>query len=259
MWWLYGVGWLGLGLLVLPQASLLWESPWGEIGAIITGPQALSALRVSLVVSGAATSLALFLGLPLAVLLHKVQAPWSSLGRGVIVLPLVLPPVATGVGLLTAFGQRGLTGRLFGIGLANTTVGAILAATVVSLPFAVLTVEGGLRATDTQFGAVAASLGASPAQRLFRIHLPLARRSVAAATVMTWARALGEFGATITFAGSIEGVTRTLPLQIALALEQDQEQALTLSVLLILVSLGVMVSLGATRVGPTTYRSEGGV
>ncbi len=252
--WLSIPGALGLAFLTLPTVALLGQTPWLDAATVVAGSQSLEALRVSAIVSLSAAALATSLGIPLALFMARTSSRFESIFRTAVVLPLILPPVATGVGLLAAFGRLGLTGRIFGFGLANTTFGAILAATVAAMPFLVLSVEGGIRDADTEFNRVASGLGASPHQAVWHVTLPLARRSIFAGVVLAWARALGEFGATITFAGNIEGSTRTLPLQIALALEQDRGQALTLSVLMIVISLTVLISLRRAWLKPIRAR-----
>lgn len=248
--WQVVLGAAALALLVLPTIALLTQAPWSDALGLVTDSQSLQALRVSIVVSLGAAALATLFGIPLALVLTRTTSRAVSFLRTAVVIPLILPPVATGVGLLAAFGRLGLTGRLFGFGLANTTLGAILASTVAAMPFLVLSVEGGLRDVDNGYCEVATGLGATPNQKLWHVTLPLARRSILAGVVLAWARALGEFGATITFAGNIEGVTRTLPLQIALSLEQDRGQALVLSLLMIFISLVVLFALRRTWFHP---------
>ena len=241
--WLVGCGWLALALFTLPTISLLTQASWGSFFTISSDHVVLDALWLSMVVSFTSAFCAGVLGLPLAVMLTSMPTRLAASVRSIILVPLVLPPVATGVGLLAAFGRQGIAGKLFGFGLSNTTAGAILASTIVSMPFLVLSVEGAIRTADEEFRDAAATLGASPGRQLRHVTLPLTKRAVVAGLVLAWARSLGEFGATITFAGNIQGVTRTLPLQIALSLEQDRDQALMLSVIMVLISLLVMVVL----------------
>ena len=241
--WLRVFGWIAVVLFALPAVSLLAQAPWDEFLTLATDAVALDALRLSIVVSVTAAGIAGVLGLPLAIMLTSMSSKWATTIRAVILVPLVLPPVATGVGLLAAFGQQGVVGQATGVGLANTTVGAILASTIVSTPFFVLSVEGALRTADTEYREIAATLGASPGRRLLHVTLPLVKRATVAGLILAWARSLGEFGATITFAGNIQGVTRTLPLQIALSLDQNRDQALVLSVIMVLISLVVLIAL----------------
>jgi molybdate transport system permease protein len=185
--------------------------------------------------------------MPLAWILARVTFPGRALVRGLVLLPLVLPPVVGGVALLAAFSRRGLLGShlydWFGIQLTFTTAGAILAETFVALPFFVITVEAGLRSMDRRYEDVASTLGAGRLTVFRRVTLPLIVPSVIAGAVLSWARALGEFGATITFAGNIVGKTQTLPLAVYLALEGDPNLAIALSLVLLVVSLVVIVAL----------------
>ena len=210
---------------------------------------ARDALRLSLVCSLSATALSVLFGLPLAWVLARVEFPGKPLVRGLVLLPLVLPPVVGGVALLAAFSNRGLVNNwldaLFGfrVQLTFTTAGAILAETFVALPFFVITVEAALRSMDRRYEDVAATLGAGRWTAFRRVTLPMILPSVVAGAVLAWARALGEFGATITFAGNIIGRTQTLPLAVYLQLESNPDVAIALSLVLLGVSLVVIVSL----------------
>ena len=236
-----------VALGALPLVGLLRRVAWTDLPADLGSPEAVAALRLSLVCSSAATLGAVALGLPLAWLLARVRFPGRALVRGLVLLPLVLPPVVGGVALLAAFSRRGLVGQYlydwFGVQLTFSTAGAILAETFVALPFFVLTAEAGLRAIDRRYEEVAATLGARPGEVFGRVTLPLLMPSVAAGAVLAWARALGEFGATITFAGNVEGRTRTLPLAVYLLLDSDPEVAIALSLVLLALSLAVIVAL----------------
>ena len=238
---------LGLALVLLPLLGLIGRTPWTELSAILSRPVVTEALRLSLLTSVAASLLSLVLGLPLAWLLARVPFRGKSLIRGLIILPMVLPPVVGGVALLLAFGRRGLIGEPLyeatGFLLPFSPWGVILAATYVALPFLVLTIEGGLRNLDPRYEAAAASLGAGRWTVFRRVTLPLVAPSILAGVVLAWARALGEFGATITFAGNLQGRTQTMPLAVYLALEQDRGVAAALSLLLVAVSLAVLVAL----------------
>jgi len=227
-------------LLALPLVGLLVRAPWSTLGARLGAPALRDALWLSLQCSFGATALCVVFGLPLAAWLSMGRSRLRTAVRVLVTLPMVLPPVVAGVALLLAFGRNGLAGRAlfeaFGWSLPFSTAGVVLAATYVALPFFVLTVEGGLRAADPRFAEAAASLGASP-DRVFRtVTLPMIAPSLSAGLLVAWARALGEFGATITFAGSLEGRTRTLPLAVYAALETDPDAALALSLLLVAVS-----------------------
>ena len=232
---------------VLPLAGLLGRVSWGTLGADLSSGAARDGLWLSLVCSVGATVLSVIGGLPLAWVLARMRFPGRSLLRGLVLLPLVLPPVVGGVALLSAFARRGFVGaRLyewFGVQLTFTLWGAVLAEVFVAMPFFVITVEAAIRGFDSRYEDAAASLGARRWVTFGRVILPQIRPAVVAGAVLTWARALGEFGATITFAGNIAGRTQTLPLAVYLALEGRTSLALALSVVLLAVSLGVIVAL----------------
>jgi molybdate transport system permease protein len=239
------------GLTVLffaiPLIGILQRANWSTIGDDLTTPEARDALRLSLVCSLSAAALSVLFGTPLAWVLARVQMPGRPLVRGLVLLPMVLPPVVGGVALLAAFSLRSPLGGwlhdTFGIQLTFSMAGAIMAETFVAMPFYVITVEAALRGMDQRFEDAAASLGAGRFTVFRRVTLPLIAPSVAAGAVLAWARALGEFGATITFAGNIAGRTRTLPLAVYLELESDRDAAIALSLVLLVVSLVVLVSL----------------
>ncbi|MEM9134585.1 MAG: ABC transporter permease [Actinomycetota bacterium] len=233
----------GVTVLFIPLLALLLDAPWARLADLLLTPETVTAIRVSLVVSLSATVASVVIGVPTAFVLARHEFPGKSLVRTVVTVPLVLPPVVTGVALLSGFGRRGLLGSAFGVGLSNTTVGAVLAATLVAMPFLILSVEGALRSADPRLEQQAASLGAGPLARWWQISLPLARPAIVAGAVLAWARAMGEFGATITFAGNIEGVSRTLPLDVSIALLGDPDRALALSLLMLTIALGVLVAL----------------
>jgi molybdate transport system permease protein len=202
---------------------------------------------LSIVVSGWALVLSVVLGFPMAWVLARTRIPGRRILRALVTLPMVLPPVVGGVALLVAFGRRGLVGqwldRWFDIELAYTTTAAVLAATFVSLPFFVVAVEAGLRNADQRYEEVARTLGARPGTVLRRVTLPSIRSALVAGAALSWARALGEFGATITFAGSFAGRTRTMPLAVNAALETDVRAAVLLSLVLLAISVVVLASL----------------
>jgi len=241
------LGGLGLLLFAVPLASLLLRVPWVDTASQLTSPQALNALRVSLLCSVCATVLCLVLGLPVAWILTRTRMPGRTVLRAITTLPVVLPPVVGGVALLLAFGREGVLGQFldetFGIRLAFTTYGVILAETFVAMPFLVLTVCGALQSADRQLEEAARTLGASPWTVFRRVTLPQIRPSLLSGAVLCWARALGEFGATITFAGNLPGTTQTLPLAVYVALEQSPEAAVVLSLLLLAVSLSILIGL----------------
>lgn len=240
-----GVG--GLVLLLLPLTGLVARTPWRQIPALLADPAVGSALRLSLLSSLAALGLATLLGLPIALLFARCDFPGKAVVRALAVLPMVLPPVVAGVGLLLAFGRRGLAGRpleaVTGVTIPFTFAAVVLAATFVAMPFLVVTVESGLRMLDRRYEDAAVTLGASRWTTFRRVTLPLIAPSLAAGMALCWARALGEFGATITFAGNLPGRTQTMPLAVYLELERNPEAAYLLSVVLLVVSVAVLVAL----------------
>ena len=236
-----------LALLLLPLVGLLARTPWTQIPALLTGDRVLAALRLSAVTSLASLALSTLLGVPLAWLLARTDFPGKRLLRALCVLPMVLPPVVGGAALLFAFGRRGVIGapleRLTGITLPFTTTAAVMAATFVAMPFLIITVEAGFRGVDRRYEDAAATLGASRWTVLRRVTLPLLAPSLAAGMALAWARALGEFGATITFAGNLPGRTQTMPLAVYLELERDPDAAIVLSLVLLVISVAVLVGL----------------
>jgi molybdate transport system permease protein len=240
-------GLIAVAFLSLPLLALLLQAPWGSMLDIARSPEALDALRLSLITSVAATIVAIVVGIPLAWLLARDALPATRLVRALVIVPLLLPPVVSGVVLLSAFGRRGLVGgplhSLFGIQLPFSTAGVVLAEAFVAMPFLVITVEGAFRTLDRRFEDAAMTLGASPWLVFRRVTVPLVGPSILAGTVLCWARALGEFGATITFAGNVPGVTQTMPLAVYTALESNRDTAIALSVLLLGISVGVLVAL----------------
>jgi len=244
---------VAVGLLALPVVGLLVRVSWWTLASDLTSPVALDALRLSLVCSLWATGLSLLLGLPLAWLLARTEFRGKSVVRAITVLPLVLPPVVGGVALLLAFGRDGILGRplfdWFGIQFTFSTAGVVLAETFVAMPFLIVTVEAALQVMDARFEEVSASLGAGRWATFRLVTAPMIWSSLVAGAALTWARALGEFGATITFAGNIQGRTQTLPLAVYLALEGDERVAVALSLLLLVVSLAVLVALRGRWLG----------
>ncbi len=241
------LGLIGIAVFALPFIGLLARTPWLELPSLLAEPVVVAALRLSIVSSVAATAIALVIGLPLAWLLARVAFPGRRVVRGLVVLPLVLPPVVGGAALLFALGRRGLIGGPIydstGLLLPFSIWGVILANTFVAMPFLVITVEGALRNLDSRYEAAAATLGAGRWTVLRRITLPMIMPSLVAGLVLTWARALGEFGATITFAGNLEGRTQTLPLAVFLALESNRDAAVALSLVMVAISLAVLIVL----------------
>jgi molybdate transport system permease protein len=238
---------LGAAFFVIPLIGLVLRTPWATTADQLRSTEVLTALRLSLLASFSATAIALVFGVPLAWSFARLTFPGRAVLRAVTVLPMVLPPVVGGVALLLAFGRRGLLGgwlaTTFGVHLPFTTAGAIIAETFVAMPFLVITVEAGLRSMDTRFEDAARTLGASRWTVLWRVTLPLIRPSLVAGAVLCWARALGEFGATITFAGNFPGRTQTMPLAVYLALETNPDAAIVLSLVLLAVSFAVLIGL----------------
>jgi molybdate transport system permease protein len=238
---------VGALVLLLPVVGLLARAPWGDAWSVLTDPDTLTALRLSLWCSLWAAGLSFVLGVPLAWVLARLPFPGRRLLRAACTLGLVLPPVVGGVALFAALGRRGLVGRWldewFGLQLPFSTTGVVLAQTFVAMPFLVLTVESALRSAPPGPEEAARTLGASPWHRLVRVTLPSIRPALVAGTVLAWARALGEFGATITFAGSFPGRTQTLPLAVYRALDADTDRAVMLSLVLVAISFVVLVGL----------------
>ena len=238
---------LVVALVATPVVSLLWRVPWSRMGSLLTEQVVTDALLLSLLSSVLAAFVALTVGIPVALLLSRMEGVLASVTRALIMLPMVLPPVVGGAALLFAFGRKGTLGstleEVTGLVLPYSLGGVVLANAFVALPFVVLTIEGSLRSLDPRFELAAASLGANEFKTTVRVVLPMVRGSLVAAGFLAWARALGEFGATITFAGNIPGKTQTLPLAVFVAMETDQEAALAMSVVLILISLGVLLTM----------------
>jgi len=207
----------------------------------------LDALWLSLVCATAAMLVSLVFGVPLAWVLARSRMPGLRLLRALVTIPLVLPPVVGGVALLLVLGRRGIIGQWleqwFGITIPFTTGAVIIAETFVAMPFLVIAVEGAFRSANQGYDEAAATLGASRLTVFWRVTLPLIRPALVAGAVLCWARALGEFGATITFAGNLQGVTRTMPLEVYLAMERDPDAAIALSLVLLAVSVGVLFAL----------------
>ncbi|TMC89258.1 MAG: molybdate ABC transporter permease subunit [Chloroflexi bacterium] len=237
----------GAAFFILPLIGLVVRTPWADAAKAVTSADTLEALRLSLVASLSATGVALVLGVPLAWMYARIEFPGRSVLRALTTLPMVLPPVVGGIALLLAFGRRGLLGSWlessFGISLPFTTAGVVFAETFVAMPFLVLTVEAGLRSMDSRYEDAARTLGAKRWTIFTRVTLPLIAPSLFAGAVLCWARALGEFGATITFAGNFPGVTQTMPLAVYLLLQTNSEGSYILSLILLVISLVVLVGL----------------
>lgn len=237
---------LAVGFLVVPLVALVARTPLAGLPQQLTDPIVLDALWLSLWTATAAMAISLVVGLPLAWVLARLEFPGRSLLRVVVTVPLVLPPVVVGVALLTAFGRTGVIGALLrelGVTVPYTTTAVVIAHTFVALPFLVVSVEGALRASSREYDEVAAVLGASRSRIFRRVTVPMALPGIAAGLLLGWARSLGEFGATITFAGNFRGVTQTMPLAVYEALQADPEAALVLSLLMLFVSVLVLAVL----------------
>ncbi|CAM3321680.1 molybdate ABC transporter permease subunit [Kibdelosporangium persicum] len=244
---------IGLAFLVLPLIGLVIRAPWATLVDHLSTAEVGEALRLSLICATSATAICLVLGVPLAWMLARTEIPGRRIARAFVTVPLVLPPVVGGVALLLVFGRRGVIGQYldswFGFSLPFTTTGVIVAEAFVAMPFLVIAVEGALRGADPRFEEAAATLGASRWMAFRRVTLPTVAPGIAAGAVLCWARALGEFGATITFAGNFPGTTQTMPLAVYLALEQDPDSATVLSLVLLVVSVAILVSLRDRWIG----------
>ena len=244
---------LGLTFLVVPLLGLLIRAPWGTLLTRLGEPAVRDALVLSLVCATSATAISLVLGVPLAWLIARTRIPGLRIVRALITVPLVLPPVVGGVALLLVLGRSGIIGRplydAFGITLPFSTLAVIIAESFVAMPFLIVSVEGALRAADRRYEEAAATLGASRWTIFRRVTLPMVAPGVMAGATMCWARALGEFGATITFAGNFPGRTQTMPLAVYRAMQDDPQSAIVLSVVLLVVSLIVLASLRDRWVG----------
>ncbi|MEU2183850.1 ABC transporter permease [Streptomyces thermolilacinus] len=249
---------LAVVFLLLPLAGVLAHAPWGTLGQRLTAPAVREALGLSLVVSAWALGLSLLLGVPLAWVLARVDFPGKAMVRVVVMLPMVLPPTVAGVALLQGFGRRGLLGGVladwFGMSLPFSTAGAVVAAAFVSMPFLVISLEGALAGLHPRYEETAASLGASPLRAFFTVTVPMVGPGLVAGAALCWARALGEFGATITFAGNLPGTTQTLPLQVYLLLQNDPDGAVAVSLLLLVTAAAVLVALRGRWLGHAAVR-----
>lgn len=245
---------LGLAFLVVPLAGMVARVPWAELPSLLGSLEARQALGLSLLTCLVATAVSLLLGVPLALAMARLQGRWAVAVRTLVTIPMVLPPVVAGLALLSTLGRRGLLGQylsVLGVEIGFTTAAVVCAQVFVAMPFLVIALEGALRADSGDYGSVAANLGASPTRVLLRVTLPMAMPALVSGTALTFARALGEFGATLTFAGSLAGSTRTLPLLVYLQREQDPDLALALALVLVVVAL-VVVAVSARFNRPVT-------
>ncbi|MBT2477995.1 ABC transporter permease [Streptomyces sp. ISL-94] len=253
---------LAVAFLLLPLIGILSRTQWGALGTHLGSPGVVQALKLSLVVSLWALCLSLLLGVPLAWLLARVEFKGKALVRSLVLLPMVLPPTVGGVALLLGFGRRGLLGPwledVFGVTLPFHTSGAVVAATFVAMPFLVISLEGALGGLRQSYEETAASLGAPPVRVFFTVTLPMVAPGLVAGAALTWARALGEFGATITFAGNLPGTTQTLPLQVYLLLQDQPEAATSVSLLLLAIAMAVLITLRGRWTGAPVARKAAG-
>jgi NifC-like ABC-type porter len=243
---------LAVAFLLIPLIGVVRHTPWPELTDRLTSPAVGHAFSLSLLVSGWSLLLCLVLGTPLAWLLARTDFRGRAVVRVTVMLPMVLPPTVAGVALLRGFGRRGLLGgplESVGVTLPFSTAGAVIAATFVSLPFLVISLEGALAGLHPRYEEAAATMGASMPQTLRHVTLPMVMPALVAGAALCWARALGEFGATVTFAGSLPGSTRTLPLQVYLLLQDDPEGATAVSSLLLAVAAAVLIALRGRWLG----------
>lgn len=252
--WLFVPATIGAALVVVPLVAILLRIDWPHFIPLVASESSRAALLLSLKTATASTALCVLLGVPMAVVLARGTFRGLSFLRALVLLPLVLPPVVGGIALLYTFGRQGLLGQhleAFDIRIAFTTAAVVLAQSFVSLPFLVVSLEGALRSAGSQYENVAAMLGGRPTTVLRTVTLPLVLPGVMSGAVLAFARSLGEFGATLTFAGSLQGVTRTLPLEIYLQRETDPDAAIALSLLLIVVAAAIVIASASRRLtGP---------
>ncbi|MDQ4490117.1 ABC transporter permease [Sinomonas sp. ASV486] len=234
---------VGALFVVVPLVGILARVDWAHFASLVTSGSSLAALRLSLETAVASAVVVLVLGVPMAMALARGNVPGLRWLRALVLLPLVLPPVVGGLALLYTFGRLGLVGRwldVAGVQIAFTTTAVVMAQAFVSLPFLVVSLEGALRTAGGRYEAVAATLGATPTHTFRRVTLPLVLPGLASGLVLAFARSLGEFGATLTFAGSLQGVTRTLPLEVYLQRETDPDAAVALALVLVAVAAAVV-------------------
>lgn len=244
---------LAAAFLALPLAGILADAPWSGLADRLTSPAVITALGLSLQVSAWALLLSLLLGVPLAWLLARAEFRGRTLLRCLVLLPMVLPPTVAGVALLQGLGRRGLLGGpldALGVTLPFSTAGAVVASAFVAMPFLVISLEGALSGLDPHFEEAAATMGAGPLTTLRLVTLPMTGPSLAAGAALCWARALGEFGATLTFAGNLPGTTQTLPLHVYLLLQEDPAGATAVSLLLLAVAAAVLIALRGRWLAP---------
>ncbi len=250
--WVFVPAALGALFILLPLVAMASRVEWSNFFALVTSESSLAALKLSLRTSLASTALCVLFGVPMAIVLARTSFPGQSLARSLVLLPLVLPPVVGGIALLYTFGRKGLLGHsleVMGINIAFSTTAVVLAQTFVALPYLVVSLEGTIRTAGQRYEMVAATLGARPTTVLRRVTLPLVLPGLISGAVLSFARALGEFGATLTFAGSLEGVTRTLPLEIYVQRETDPDAAVALSLVLVVVAILIVTLVRGRKAG----------
>ncbi|WP_328701896.1 ABC transporter permease [Aestuariimicrobium ganziense] len=255
--WVLVAATVGLTVVAVPLLGLAVRIPWADVPTLLTSTAATQALWLSLRTCTLSMLLATVLGLPVAMLLARLEGRRAVLVRTLAVLPMVLPPVVAGLVLLVTLGRRGVVGQHLaaaGIEIGFTTAAVVIAQTFVAMPFFIVSVEGALRTLDPAYEVAAATLGASPTTVLRRVTLPMVGPAVLAGMTMAFARSLGEFGATLAFAGSLQGTTRTMPLEIYLQRETDTDSALALSLVLIVLAAVLM----ALPAGVRALGSRGG-
>jgi molybdate transport system permease protein len=252
--WIYLPATIGALLVIVPLVAILLNIDWAHFVPLITCESSRAALVLSLKTAAASTGVCVLIGVPMALVLARGKFPGQSILRALVLLPLVLPPVVGGIALLYTFGRQGLLGpqiEALGIRIAFTTTAVVLSQSFVSLPFLVVSLEGALRTAGNNYESIAATLGARPTTVLRTVTLPLVVPGLLSGAVLAFARSLGEFGATLTFAGSLQGVTRTLPLEIYLQRETDPDAAVALSLLLIVVAAIIVIASASRRLaGP---------
>ena len=251
--WIVALAVLGALFVLVPLVGILSRVPWPRFLELVTAPASLQALGLSLATATASTGLCLLLGLPLGLVLARTRFPGRRVVRALVLLPLVLPPVVGGIALLYTFGSRGVLGPALGavgMRIGFSTAAVVLAQTFVAMPFLVLSVEGAVRTAGVRYEAAATTLGAGPARVLLAVTLPVLGPAVVSGCILAFARALGEFGATITFAGSFPGRTQTLPIALYFGLQTDAESSVALSLLLVAVSVLIVVVAYARRTQP---------
>jgi molybdate transport system permease protein len=254
--WVVVIAAIGAVFILLPLVGTITHVDWAHFLALISSTSSLDALLLSLETSAASTVLCLLFGIPISIVLARTTFAGQRIVRSLVLLPLVLPPVVGGIALLYTYGRFGLLGStmsFFGIDIAFSTTAVILAQTFVSIPFLILSFEGALRSAGTRYETVAATLGARPTTVLWRVTLPMLTPALVSGAILSFARALGEFGATITFAGSLQGTTQTLPLDLYFQLENSPNAAVALSLVLVAVAI-IVVSLTYRRDNPELFR-----